>query len=258
MNLFNRIVIVVLLIVLLATTLLSLLVPRTVLDILRAGVDQIEATIPFYNIFSGIYWAYLGGGLGVVLLCLLLLWLELRRPQRKAVEVPGTEGRRMEVSVKSIAQQLQNRLSGVADVSRVRPRVVSRGKSVDVFLDMQVHPAVELPSKTEEVSQLSREIIEQQMGVKVGKVRVNMQYGPGVPWAGPEPESLPLVVPGEPVQPAADAELAPPVRTDGAQEEDEDWPLEAATELDAEIEIEEEEAELLAASSAVPEASENL
>lgn len=232
MNLFNRIVIVVLLFALLATTLLSLLVPRTLLAILRASLDQIEATIPFYNIFSGIYWAYLGGWLGMLLLCLLLLWLELRRPRRKAVEVPGTEGRRMEVSVKSIAQQLQNSLGGVADVSRVRPRVVSRGRKVDIFLDMQVHPAVELPGKTEEVTQLARAVVEEQMGIKVGKVRVNMQYGPQMPRAMPEP-LLPLA-PVEPVPPETEAEPQPLPLADVAQEAYEERPQETDVEPGAE------------------------
>jgi uncharacterized alkaline shock family protein YloU len=202
MNLFNRVVVVAILIVLLATTLLSMLVPKTILEILHQSMDQIEVAIPFYNIFSGVYWAYLGGGMGVILLCLLLLWLELRRPRRKAVEVPGTEGHRMEVSVKSIAQRLQSDLSGVADVSRVKPKVISRGRKVDVYLDAQVHPAVELPTKTEEITQLTREIVEEQMGIKIGKVRVNVQYGAKVPRTVPEPMMLPPVEPTEPVQPA--------------------------------------------------------
>jgi len=178
MNLFNRIIVVTLLILLLAATLLSLFVPRTVLDILRRFMDQIEAAIPFYNIFSGIYWAYLGGGLSVILLCSLLLWLELRRPPRGTVQMAHAEGRGMEVSVKTIAQRLQSELSRLADVSHVKVRVISRGRKVDVHLDVQVHPAVELQLKSEEITQLTRQVIEEQIGVKAGRVRVNMKYGP--------------------------------------------------------------------------------
>jgi len=159
----------------------------------------------------------------------------------------------MEVGVKSIAQQLQNSLSGIADVSRVRPRVVSRGRKVDIFLDIQVHPAVELPGKTEEITQLARGVVEEQMGIKVGKVRVNMQYGPEMPRAMPEPEPLPPLVPVEPAPPAA--ELEPAALTDIVQEE-EAWLSEAEARLQAEMGMEEEEAELLAAASA-PESGEN-
>ena len=170
MNLFNRAVLVVLLIVLLATTLLSLLVPQTLLDIVRSSVDQIETTIPFYNIFSGLYWAYVGAGLGIILLCVLLLWLELRRPGNKSVQVLGTDALRTEVGVQSITQRLQTDLQKVADVNRVKPKVVSRGKKVDVTLDVQVHPAIDVPSKTEEITLVVREVVEQRMGVKLGKV----------------------------------------------------------------------------------------
>ena len=209
MNLFNRVVIVILLVVFLAATFLSLLSPPAVVDILRNALDQIEVTIPFYNILSGAYWAYLGVGLGIIVLCGLLLWLELRPPRRKTVEVSDAEGYRVQVSVKSITQRLQTALGGVADVSRVKPKVISRGKKVDVTLDVQVHPAVDLPLKTDEITQVTREVIQERMGISVGKVRVKMQDGPDGPRAVPEPElPLPTELP-EPDQPVLPVELEP-------------------------------------------------
>ena len=209
MNLFNRVVIVTLLVALLAATFLSLLAPRTVLDILRNAPDQIEATIPFYNILSGAYWAYLGAGLGIIVLCGLLLWLELRPPHRSTVEVSAAEGYKVQVSVKSITQRLQTALAGVADVNRVKPKVISRGKKVDVTLDVQVHPAVDLPLKTDEITQVTREVIQERMGISVGKVRVKMQDGPDRPRVVPEPELPPSPEFPEPDQPVLPAELEP-------------------------------------------------
>jgi len=207
MNLFNRIVLVSLLIALLAATLLSLLVPQTVLDLVRGFLDRIEAAIPFYDILSGAYWAFLGGGLGVVLLCLLLLWLELRRPRFRTVQVPDGEGRTLEVGVKAVTQRLQSDLEALADVNRVRPRVLSRGQKVDVVLEAEVHPAVDLPTKTAEITQLTRELIEEQIGARVGKVRVSMQYGPATPRILPEPE---LPSPAEPYIHPEPEPVAPP------------------------------------------------
>jgi hypothetical protein len=203
MNLFNRVVLVILLIVLLGATLFSLLVPLTVLNLVRGFLDQIETAVPFYDILSGAYWAFLGVGLLIVLLCVLLLWLELRRPRYRIVQVSDGDGRIMEVGVKAITQRLQSELSALADVSRVKAKVLSRGKKVDVVLDTQVHPAVDLPTKTSEITQLTRDLIEQQIGAGVGKVRVNIQYGPATPRAVPEPP------PVEEPDIVAEPELAP-------------------------------------------------
>jgi len=209
MNLFNRIVIVTLLILLFAVTLLSLLVPRAVLGSLRDALDWIEATVPFYNILRGAYWAYLGVGLGVMLLCALLLWLELRHPPQRTARVQHPDGSWTEVSVKSIAQRLANEVSQVADVNKVKPKVISRGKKVDVYLDLQVHPAVELPAKSEELARLTREIIEEQMGIKVRKVRVNIRYGPEGARPLPEPTPPPTVEPAPPPTAEVETEAAP-------------------------------------------------
>jgi len=203
MNLFNRVVLVIFLLALLVTSLLTLVAPKAMIAGLQGFLDQLD-TFPFYHIRSGSYWAFLGIGLAVVLLCLLLLWLELRRPRRKTVQLLGADGHRTEVGVKAITQRLQSDLGTLADVSRVRPKVTSRGRKVDVVVDVQVHPAVDLPSKTDEITQLIRQVIGEQMGAGVGKVRVNVQLGPERPRVVPEPE-LPEIV--ESALPALPAEV---------------------------------------------------
>jgi hypothetical protein len=80
---------------------------------------------------------------------------------------------------------------------------------VDVTLDVQVHPAVDLPLKTDEITQVTREVIQERMGISVGKVRVKMQDGPDRPRAVPEPELPPPTELPEPDQPVLPAELEP-------------------------------------------------
>ena len=209
MNLFNRIVLVILLLALLATALLTLVAPQAMIAGLQGVLDQLD-TFPFYQIRSGAYWAFLGIGLAVVLLCLLLLWLELRRPRRKTVQVLGVEGHTTELGIKAMSQRLQSDLAAVADVNRVKPKVIIRGKKVDVSVDVEVHPAVDLPSKTEEITQLIRQVIGEQMGAGLGKVRVNMELGSEGPRMVPEPSLPEIIEPSLPVLPAA-AESGPAV-----------------------------------------------
>jgi hypothetical protein len=102
---------------------------------------------------------------------------------------------------------LQSDLEALADVNYVKPRVLSRGQKVDVLLEAEVHPAVDLPTKTAEITQLTRELIEEQIGAKVGRVRVSMQYGPATPRVLPEPE---MPSPAEPYVYAEPAPAAPP------------------------------------------------
>jgi len=127
---------------------------------------------------GGVFWGFLAARLGAIVVGIGLLWLEMRVPRRKSVEIANQDGRRVEVSIKSIGQRVQSALSAVPDVQKVKSRVVSRGKKVDVHLDAQVHPAVDLPSKTQELSDVTRDVLQNQIGVMVGRVRVSLQDGP--------------------------------------------------------------------------------
>lgn len=210
MNLFNRVVFVVLLLVLLAAAVFALLVPATLLGGLRDGLGTLYETVLPYRIMSGAFWAYLGSGLAIIALCVLLLWLELRPTRRKAVEVADSEGRTIQVSVKAITQRLQSALNGVADVRHAKPKVTSRGKKADVHLDVEVDPATDLRFKTEEITGLAREVIQTQLGVAVGKVHVDMRYAPEAGRAGPRPAAA-AAAPSR--APGASPVALPPVET---------------------------------------------
>jgi len=205
MNLFNRVVLTILLLILLAIAVFALLVPGTLLGALRDGVTGLYTAVVPYRITSGAFWAYLGSGVGIIALCVLFLWLELRPQRRKAVEVADSEGRMIQVSVKAITQRLQSALAGVADVKRAKPTVISRGKKADVNLEVEVDPATDLRFKTQEITQLAREVIQDQLGVSVGKVRVDMQYSP----ASALPATRPAVVEPAAIRAASAPALAP-------------------------------------------------
>ena len=135
------------------------------------------------------------------------MWLELRRPRRKTVQVLGAEGHTTEVGIKAMSQRLQSDLAAVADVNRVKPKVTILGKKVDVSVDVEVHPAVDLPSKTDEITQVIRQVVGEQMGAVVGKVRVNMQLGPEGPRVVPEPALPELPEVAEPALPVLPSQI---------------------------------------------------
>ncbi|MCB0072877.1 MAG: hypothetical protein KDE20_15505, partial [Caldilineaceae bacterium] len=69
-------------------------------------------------------------------------------------------------------------LDQLAEIVSVVPSVKSRGNAVDIRLEVETAPDVDVPLKTDEVVDVTREIIEQDMGLKLGKLDVHMRYAP--------------------------------------------------------------------------------
>jgi hypothetical protein len=82
------------------------------------------------------------------------------------------------IAVESVAQRLAYNIDQLPDVVKVSPRITSRSKGVDVDLLLETSPDIDVPMKTEEVLQVTREVIEDQMGLKLGKVQVKIKHAP--------------------------------------------------------------------------------
>jgi hypothetical protein len=50
------------------------------------------------------------------------------------------------------------------------------GTAVDAFIELQTSPDVNVPQKTQEVITTAKQVMEQQMGLAVGKVLVQLNY----------------------------------------------------------------------------------
>jgi hypothetical protein len=124
----------------------------------------------------------LGGAALAVLtfvLCGLLLWLELRRPYGKAVKVQKVSGGEAQVTTDSIARRLEYNIDQLADVISVKPKVLAKGKGVHVRLNVETGPEIDVPAKTEEISRVAREVIEERMGLKLaGKLEIGIKHVP--------------------------------------------------------------------------------
>jgi hypothetical protein len=181
MNVFNRLVVIVLLIVsMIVLPVLLVLVPARpdmVAVIGQQALSRLEATggqDQFLFIIGGAALAVL-----TFVFCGLLLWLELRRPYGKAVRVQKVSGGEAQVTTDSIARRLAFNIDQLADVISVKPKVLGKGKGVHVRLNVETGPEIDVPAKTEEISRVAREVIEERMGLKLaGKLEIGIKHAP--------------------------------------------------------------------------------
>ncbi len=100
-----------------------------------------------------------------------------RRKKEKSVKIRTEQGE-VQVTADSIAKRLAWHLDQLADVISVAPVVDPRGDKVNVTLDVETSPEIDVPMKTEEIMLVTREIIEKDMGLKLGKLNVNIRHAP--------------------------------------------------------------------------------
>lgn len=198
MNVFNRIVMVLLFIAIIALVVVTLRWPFATIAVIRNFLDWAEAQITPYT------WpTMLAGGILIGLLCLLLIVLELRRPRRKMVPIRKVSGGKAFLLTESVARRLGWYISRLSDVSRVTPTVWARGSGVDVRIDLETAPQVDVPMKTEEVLAVVREQVEDKMGLKLRRVRVQVR-------SAPFPKEPAVIAAPAPPPPPAPAPSAPP------------------------------------------------
>ena len=81
---------------------------------------------------NGPDWPYFAGGRvviggGLIIVCLFLLWLELRRPRKKTIRAQKMAGGEAHITVDSIAQRLAYNIDQLPDVIKVTPQIIGKG-----------------------------------------------------------------------------------------------------------------------------------
>ena len=178
MNIFNRIVTVLLLLLLLALIGLVAVLPTETVAAVQRGLENTGAFLT--QLESSYYWLYIAGrvilaALAVVLLG-LLLWAELRPRRVQAVRIHTEGGSQATVTADSVARRLAWHVDQLADVISVTPKVSARGRAVDVLLDVETRPEIDVPMKTDEVVAVAREVITERMGLQAGKIEVRIKH----------------------------------------------------------------------------------
>ena len=177
MNVLNRIIVIVLLVAFLVLLPVLIFLAMVMPDASVATADQAVASIQAnLTLIHRIVFSLVAALIFVALV--LFLWLEIRRARAKAIEVQEITVGEARVSISSIVQRLEYNIDRLQDVVSVRPVVKAKGNGVDVVVNLQTSPEIDIPMKTEEVVQLTREVIEDQMGLKLHHVSVEIKHAP--------------------------------------------------------------------------------
>lgn len=180
MNGFNRVMMTVLWLALLAVFGILAVIPLETIGWLQAQLGRAaelllaqKAANPT-NVLIG----QIAVAVTSVLLFGFLIAMEVWTARRRGVRIRTAQGGSAELDPGSVSRRLSWRLDQLAEVLTVVPTVKAKGGSVDIKLEIETAPDVDVPMKTDEVVEVTRAVIEQDMGLKLGKLDVRMRYAP--------------------------------------------------------------------------------
>jgi hypothetical protein len=175
MNLINRTLIVMLLLMGIVFSCASIFV------VLFARTSIATALQPSINAIGseqmGITQLFcIGVAILVFAFALLLLYLELMPSGKSRMRLKSIQGADVLISSDAITTQLAYALEPLPGVIRAQPKVMKgKGDAVDVLIDLTTTPDVDVKSKTEEVMDVTRTVLEGGLGLRVGKVQIKLE-----------------------------------------------------------------------------------
>lgn len=159
----------------------------------------------------------------------VLLLLEVRRTTTDSIRISQVSGSEAHLSVQAVAQSLIYYIDALPGVVRVRPRLRAQGQMVDVRLDVETTPDVDVRSKTEEITRTARTVVEQRLSLKLRKLYIHLHHSSQArytplpaqpsPQPSPQPSNLEPLQPVklEPLQPAKQSPAVQPARSGAAE-----------------------------------------
>jgi len=180
MNVLNKILVIILLLVILALCVLLALFPLQTLRAVQDGAAQ--AGVWLRTLQADRAWLFALGRVALAVLAaviiLPLLWQEIKPRGPRAVRVLTEGGSQAAVTTDSVARRLAWHLDQLADVVSVTPVVSGSGKAVNVKLNVQTRPEIDVPMKTDEIVSVAKEVITERMGLQLGKIEVKIEHTP--------------------------------------------------------------------------------
>jgi len=185
-NTFNRSVMILLILAAFFVVTIGLFVPAESLAVIRGAADgalytlnriRPEFVVPFRAllILCAVF-------LDALLVGLLVL--QVRGPAKHTLRVQKVGGGQVSVTAESLTERLQYQIDQLADVIGVKARVSPRGGGVDVEVSLQTGADVNVPEKAEQVLQVTRQVVEDKMGLKLARqprINIHAMPTPGVP-----------------------------------------------------------------------------
>ena len=180
MNVINRILVILGIFVTLVIALVMLINPFGVLLVLpslfQTGYENLSSLYLSNPLVFTVVQVLLAVIVGVLLL-LFLFW-EIRPHRQDNVQVKTTGGSQATVTTDAVSQRLVYQIDQLPEVLNVYPRVNGRKERVDIDLQLETTPDINIPAKTDEVTTLVKEVVEKQMGLKLGRVTVHIKHIP--------------------------------------------------------------------------------
>lgn len=170
MNAFNRIFTIFGLIVLLVVMTAALLVPPVVINGVQAAADWLHnfmfvnmGDAPAARLLVRVALAVL-----FALVILFLLYLQLRRPRPKTVEVAQESGGKVRVMNETLEKRLQDQIEGLGDMVNAKVKVQEKGKAaVTVSVEGYTTQSGDPISKGTEIARVISDVIETQLGLRL-------------------------------------------------------------------------------------------
>jgi len=186
MNTLNRILVVLGALVMLAVCVTVFVAPIPILRGVGGGLQgaasYLEDVPAWLRVVLGVLLALASLVVGV-----LFLILELRRPQLRMVRLEKVGGGVVEVSLGTVAEHVAYEVDQLPGVLRARPRVTARRGGVVVEVEVDTAGDVEVPARAAQVVEVVRRVVEEKVGVKLTQPpKVRLRATPAPPRAGTE------------------------------------------------------------------------
>ena len=167
MNLFNRLFTIVTLVVLAIVGTATLITPDQVLLFITSTANSIHggllggvtdaARIAIRIVIALIF----------VAVILILMWLEIRRPRSRHVEVAKTSGGQIRIHTADVEERIQQQVDAISGIISARVHVSEKDRAVIAKLDVEAAPGTDLVGKGEEVAAVTRIAVQDQLGLKL-------------------------------------------------------------------------------------------
>jgi len=175
MNIVNRVVVILAILVVMIVIPLALIFPEQAYYGLQWATETVKVNLEWLDGLEpamriGVRILLAAAGLAVFVVGLLCLALEVIRIRRSTVRLRDGSG---ELVMSGVAGHLTYYVDLLPDVLRVRPAVQRAGNGVRATIDVETAPGVHVPSKSSEIRETARRVLEEELGLQVkGDIKV--------------------------------------------------------------------------------------
>ena len=188
MNTFNKFLVILMALMLISFWVTAILLIWLVPDALGNTLRNLSVLLRAHNLLFQILLTTFG--VSTVLVSLLILAGEFSDHEPSVFKIATPSGAVAFVPLESLAQRLKNEIESSGQVHMARVRLRPAKDKLDVLADVAVAPDTGLATKLQEIEAIVRGAAQEQLGVPVRNVRLNLRHaarGSSAPAMAQEP-----------------------------------------------------------------------